>query len=382
MEKQQASSERTEMESEETRRLALYRRDDVRRLIDQLLKENGSIEPRRDRNTGDYAFDEVTGLNLSVLLKELSANGVLDEYRIDSVPTCPKCESSSFFVNYSCPFCQHHNINRATMLEHYGCGHIDFESNFKSGRDLVCPKCSRELKLIGTDFRRMDRVYHCSSCNRNFGTPNVQLSCRKCEAVFLLDDAHTIPILGYRLNEKLRGELVAHCALEAPIVAVLRGLGYEVEAPFLERGVSGIDHTFDIYAHNAHSGVVLSIASGTQEVGQESVFALFAKIYDTKHDRAILVAMPRLSREAQQLSANFKIEVVDGASLEALVGHLKESATIVQMDLPLGTNPLGTTPLAGPSHLDPFVVDAEASMLSLSKQMAVLLQRASAEEAS
>ena len=128
----------------------------------------------------------------------------------------------------------------------------------------------------------------------------------------------------------------------------MRGLGYEVEAPFVERGVSGIDHTFDIHAHNEHSDIVLNIASGTQEVGQESVFALFAKIYDTKHHRAILVAMPRLSREAQQLSANFKIEVVDGASLEALVGHLKESATIVQMDLPLGTNPLGTTHLQDP----------------------------------
>lgn len=57
MEKPQASSKRTEMESERTRRLALYRRDDVRRLIDQLLKESDSLEPRRDRNAGDYAFD-------------------------------------------------------------------------------------------------------------------------------------------------------------------------------------------------------------------------------------------------------------------------------------------------------------------------------------
>lgn len=352
VEKQQASSERTEMELERTRRLALYRRDDVRRLIDQLLKESGSLKPRRDQNTGDYAFDEMAGLNLSVLLKELSANGVLDEYRIDSIPACPKCEHSNFYVNYSCPFCQHRDLERATMIEHYNCRHTDFESNFNKGDKLVCPKCSRELKLIGTDYRKTDRVYHCSSCNRNFGAPNVQLSCRKCEAVFLFDDAHTIPILGYRLNEKLRGELVAHCALEAPIVAVLRGLGYEVEAPFVERGVSGINQTFDIHARNGHSDIVLEIASGTQEVGQESVFALFAKIYDTKHHRAILAAMPRLSRQAQQLSANFKIEVVDGASLEALVGHLKESATIMQMDLPLGTNPLGTTLLAGPSQLE------------------------------
>ena len=133
------------------------------------------------------------------------------------------------------------------------------------------------------------------------------------------------------------------------MVDVLRGLGYEVEAAFVERGVSGIDHTFDVFAHNGQSDIVLDIASGTQEVGQVSVFALFAKIFDTKHHRAILVAMPRLSREAQQLSASFKIEVVEGCSLEELLGHLKELATIVQMDLPLVTNPLGTTPLAGPS---------------------------------
>jgi len=54
------------------------------------------------------------------------------------------------------------------------------------------------------------------------------------------------------------------------------------------------------------------------------------------------------------------------------------------MDLPgpLGTTPLGTTPLAGPSQLDPSDIEAEASMLSLRKQIAVIPQRTSAEDAS
>jgi hypothetical protein len=379
MEKPQASGGRGGMESEKTKRVALYKRDDVRRLIDQLLKGSGGIEPRRDPNAGDYAFDEMAGLEVPVLLKELAAGGVLEEYRIDSVPVCPKCEHSNFFLNYSCPFCQHHNLDRRTMIEHYGCGHTDFESNFKSGSDLVCPKCSRTLKLIGTDYRKMDRMYHCSSCGRYSGTPNIQLSCRKCETVLLLDDAHTMPIFGYRLNEKLRSELVAHCALEAPIIDVLRQLGYEVKAPWVERGFSEIDHTFDIYAHNGPSEIVLDIASGTQEVGHESVFALFAKMYDMKPHRAILVAMPRLSPKAQRLSASYKIDVVGGASPEELVQRLRELLSSAERTLlrPASVNdsilsapevqPLETTPLAELSQPNSSVL--EVSMSSPRKRM-------------
>ena len=314
------------VESEKAKRLALYRLNEVRRLVDRLLKGKGDFRPQRDPVAGDYVF-EVEGLSkskTSALLDELETYDVLQKYRLDSVPTCPTCEHSNFYVNYVCPFCQHRDLERATMIEHYNCGHTDFESSFKSGDKLVCPKCSRELKLIGTDYRKMERVYHCSSCKRYFGTPSIELACRMCEKVVPLDQVHMIATFGYRINEEIRDELVSHCSLESPIIDLLGRLGYETKAPWSEKGISGTEHTFDIHAQKDDSEIVLDMTSGTQEIGPESVVAFFGKVYDLNPRRAILVAMPGLSKDAERLSGLYKVEVIKGMSIEELVRNLEE----------------------------------------------------------
>lgn len=309
-----------------TKRLALYRINEVRRLVDKLLSGKSDFRPQRDPVAGDYVF-EVEGLNkskTSALLDELETCDALQKYRLDSVPTCPTCGHSNFYINYVCPFCQHRDLERATMIEHYNCGHTDFETSFTSGDRLVCPKCSRELKLIGTDYRKMDRVYHCSRCKRYFGTPGIELACRMCEKVVPTDQAQMVPTFGYRINEELRDELVSHCSLESPIVDLLGTLGYETKVPWSEKGISGTEHIFDIYARKEGAEVVLDMTSGAQEIGAESVVAFFGKVYDLNPRRAILVVMPGLSKDAQRLSELYKVEVVSGASVEELVRNLDQ----------------------------------------------------------
>lgn len=315
------------MESgKKVKRIALYRRNEVRRLVDSLLKGKTDLRPQRDPVAGDYVF-EVEGISTSkasALLDDLNTNDVLEKYRIDSVPICPTCEHSNFYVNYACPFCQHRDIERATMIEHYSCGHTDFDSSFKSGDRLICPKCTRELKLIGTDYRKMERVYRCSSCKRYFGTPSIELACRTCEKNVPTDSVHLIPTYGYRLNDEIRDELMTFCSLEGPIIDLLRRLGYETDAPWSERGISGTEHTFDIRARNKDSEIVIDMTSGAEEVGSESVVAFFGKIYDLNPRRGILVAMPGLSKDAERLSSLYKVEVVTGASIEELVRNFSE----------------------------------------------------------
>jgi len=82
----------TLVESEnKAKRLSLYRRDDVRRLVDHLLKGNGEFRPQRDAVAGDYIFEleGVSSSKASVLLDDLADCAVLEKYRIDSAPTCP-----------------------------------------------------------------------------------------------------------------------------------------------------------------------------------------------------------------------------------------------------------------------------------------------------
>jgi transposase-like protein len=366
-------------------RLTLYKRDDVRRLIANLLKGSGEIVPRRDPATGDYTFGGMKALGVSevpTLLEELEAHGILEKYRIDSIPACPKCGHSNFFLNYLCPSCRHQGLEQATMIEHYACGHVDLESNFKSGNDLVCPKCSRTLKLIGRDYRKMENVYHCSKCNGNSGAPIIEFVCRVCENTLLPDQTRMMPIFAYKLNEKLRSELVHHCTLENQIIDVLKRLGYDTKTQWVERGFSGIEHTFDIYAEKEGSEIVLDVVSGNPEVGLESIASFFAKIYDLKPGRAILIATPRLTREAQRMSALYKIDVVAGIQVEELLQRLQQLlikaptmiSTIpgIKEELPLAKGIIEIAPQTESN--EPSSLTSEVSLKSLRRRMAALLE--------
>ena len=64
------------------KRLALYRLNEVRRLVDKLLSGKGDLRPQRDPVAGDYIF-EVEGLSkskMSGLLEELETCDVLQKY--------------------------------------------------------------------------------------------------------------------------------------------------------------------------------------------------------------------------------------------------------------------------------------------------------------
>jgi hypothetical protein len=65
------------------------------------------------------------------------------------------------------------------------------------------------------------------------------------------------------------------------------------------------------------------MTSGAEEVDPEGVVLFFGKVYDLNPRRAILVAMPRLSKDAQRLSALYKVEVISGTSIEELVGNFE-----------------------------------------------------------
>lgn len=154
--------------------------------------------------------------------------------------------------------------------------------------------------------------------------PCIELTCRTCEKIIPTDMAHITPTYGYGLNEEIRDELVTYCSLEGPIIDLLNRLGYDTKAPWSEKGISGTEHTFDIYARKDSSEIVIDMTSGTEEIGPESVVAFFGKVYDLNPRRAILVAMPGLNKDAQRLSSFYKIEVISGASIEDLVRNSQE----------------------------------------------------------
>jgi Zn finger protein HypA/HybF involved in hydrogenase expression len=303
------------------------------------MSGHDEIRPQRSSETGAYFYSGADfGLeDISALLAELESYKVLKKTTIDTVPSCPSCQESNFNVSYMCPYSQHTMLEHGTLIEHYACGNADFEINYRSGpNELVCPKCRRTLKVIGTDYRKIERAYRCSSCGKSFGTPKLMLQCRSCNRKNDEEDLVMPPVYAYKINEQLRSELISHCSLESSITTFFEKVGFKVTAPTRMTGLSGVLHNFDLGAKKNDTEIVMDMISAIDEVGPPEVVEFFAKVYDTKPSKSLLIALPKLSREAQRLGAMYGVEVIGAVSPDEIATKL--SAVIESLGITTGPN--------------------------------------------
>jgi len=111
------------------------------------------------------------------------------------------------------------------------------------------------------------------------------------------------------------------------IVELFQKLGFKVTAPKTVNGISGMEHTFDLYATKENDQLVLDSVIAPVEVGPEAVAEFFAKIVDVKPTRAILISTPNLTPTAQKLSAMYKIETITGMQIDEITKKLRLSLT-------------------------------------------------------
>ena len=305
-----------------------YRRPDVRKFLRWVLDGHESIRPRGEK--GLYALDldgVPEGIDLAGMLEELSNLGLFNREIIDARPLCPKCDSPEFYDRYLCPSCQSARLERRILIEHYDCGFIGLEEEFMKGDRPICPKCGGDLEPTGADHGRIEGAFRCLDCKGGFSAPTIRHICAICDSQFTYEDAHLRHIYEYRFNEGLRGEVIsAYSAI--PLAEYLRAEGYQVEDLVALRGASGIEHSFDIVATKGKDSLAISIASSPSEVGDDEVVRFFAKVFDARPTRAILVAMPKLSEGALKLAKFYGIETVEGrdagevrSSMERLFGE-------------------------------------------------------------
>ena len=101
--------------------------------------------------------------------------------------------------------------------------------------------------------------------------------------------------------------------------------GFTVESPGTMKGKSGIDYPFDIIATKEDKKTVFVIATDAREVEQEVIIGFFAKIYDCKPEKAIIVGIPRLSTESLGLTSLYRIDVFEGNELKGILEKLKQA---------------------------------------------------------
>jgi transcription elongation factor Elf1 len=318
------------------RRSEVYKNHRAQLLLSKFVSgELSRLDPVYDPKYG-YRYPVVEKIagdpsSADEFLRHLSEAGVLERELYDKIVYCPSCSSANVSIHYCCPYCKSFNVKKSSLIEHIPCGYIDTEDRFLAEDKLVCPKCGKELTKPDVDHRRAGVWCACNGCGKSFDIPVPSHFCRDCRQNFTFEEALYKDVYCYRLSEDVMRKAALGWVLIAPIREFLQERGFEVESPGFLKGKSGSSHMFDVTASRGFGlGVtVIDLATSTDDVvSEESVIAMFAKVYDVTPNRACLIAIPKMSENGKRLAALYKIKLIEAKdqneAIKALEACIKE----------------------------------------------------------
>ncbi|MEM3774783.1 MAG: hypothetical protein QXX92_07295 [Candidatus Bathyarchaeia archaeon] len=276
--------------------------------------------------------EEIVGDSESAeqFLSKLHECGILKRELYDKIVCCPKCESVNVSILYSCPFCGSFDMERSSLIEHIKCGYMDVEEKFLKKDGLTCPKCGCKLAEMDVDFRRAGVWCTCNKCGKSFDIPVPRHFCRDCQTKFTFEDAKLKDAYTYSLNEELVKIVAMDWAILAPIGKLLEDRGFKVETPGFVEGRSGVRHMFDMIAYNNGRKpykIAINISTSTdgKPVQEQAIIDMFAKAYDSNIEKAILIAMPKISENGKRLANLYKIRIIEAKNPEEALEKVKDS---------------------------------------------------------
>lgn len=109
--------------------------------------------------------------------------------------SCPQCDSVRVLPNFYCPACKSTNFVQGKLIEHFKCGNVSIEDSYKENK---CPKCKKEIKIMGVDYKSIDNYYICTDCANKFSDPSQDYICVRCGNRFQLEKAKWVTSVGYK----------------------------------------------------------------------------------------------------------------------------------------------------------------------------------------
>jgi CheY-like chemotaxis protein len=315
----------------------------VANLISNFLKGKiKQLSPEIDLGLSDgFSYREAenimgtTGKETALILESLAKEGLLLKQDFEKILVSP-AGSVQLVPVERCPTCDSSQLTRGQLIEHFGCGHIGLEEEFLRGLNQVCPKCRRELKLIGTDYRKPGMRYICNSCHGIFPSPVIKCRCLKTGEIYRFEDLRYISLYSYSLNEAHRQQLEFELEPKKQLIEYLVRLGYDVQESVQVQGRSGATHKIDILAsmddlitrHTVAIGI-LAAPHDESEVSIDPLFNFDSKIYDTGIDSKMVIAVPRFTPEAMKFAERQGIRVYSLEQLRALLSGKVQSTEII-----------------------------------------------------
>ncbi|MDG6956878.1 MAG: hypothetical protein JRN71_06850 [Nitrososphaerota archaeon] len=311
----------------------LYSDPNARELLRRMLTENVLLEPviGGDGRVHYLLAEEVLGLEVDVKgwIGEMVEQAILRKASSRQVIMCPAHMRADPMVMVECLKCRSKTSVKRSLVEHTYCGYIGDDSRFDKNGTLQCPNCGRPIRAQN-ELRVSGVWYECQNCLSKTSTPRLVFVCKEGNHEFSTADLALVAIDAYSVNEKALVELRNTLLLDPELAAMLTGMGYEVSAPAKVQGQSGSVHSLDVYAKKDGETVALQVAVDTKPVDPSAVIAFFAKAFDIKPNRAVLVTIPAASEDAKRLETGYGVSLVedfDGSGVVRKVKEVLEAAT-------------------------------------------------------
>ncbi|MEM3407757.1 MAG: hypothetical protein QXY18_03965 [Nitrososphaerota archaeon] len=296
--------------------LKIIRDKNINKFKPSLIISKGETFPEIEKNLN------VTSEEAKRILEEMFKEGFLLKEFLGNKLFCPKCGSFAFLIELKCPICGSNIIKKGVMIEHLKCGYIDFEEKFISRKGLFCPKCGKELKAIGVDYRKLETYYKCIRCDTPI-SPIDYYDCLNCFNTYKKEDLIIKEIHEYIVNSEKKSLIESLTIDLKPIIEYLNKNGLIAFQNINIKGKSGIEHNFSLvvytkYDKEASPDIVLDVIIKDKIVDEKDALAFYAKAYDVNAKNKYCIAIPRFSENAKIFLKNLNVYAYENEDTKTL----------------------------------------------------------------
>ncbi len=168
------------------------------------------LQPYPDRNSKigysfpflSTLFEEDNNLRMLQILDGAIKEELFEGQILDKINLCQNCSGTYLNFRESCSSCHSLDLKAENVIHHFRCAYVGLESDFKTGDDLVCPKCDKTLRHIGIDYDKPSEVNHCNSCGHQSQDSEMKAKCIDCQHEMDLEYIETKIVHGFNLTPK------------------------------------------------------------------------------------------------------------------------------------------------------------------------------------
>lgn len=311
----------------------LYSDPNTRELLRRMLTDSVPLEPAvgHDGKVHYPLAEAVLGAEADVKgwINEMVEQNILRKQGGKEVVMCPVHLRADPMIMVECVKCKSRSSQKRSLVEHTYCGYIGDDSKFDKGGVLQCPNCGRPIRAAN-ELRVSGVWYECQNCLSKTSSPRLVFECKEGKHEYSVADLALVSIDTYTVNEKVLAELRNTLLLDPELVKMLESMGYAVESPAEVQGQSGSKHSLDVFAKKDGGTVAIQVAVDTKPVEPNAVISFFAKTFDIKPDKSILITIPAASEEARRLETGYGVAVVEDFDGSGVVKKVKAMLEKVQ----------------------------------------------------